>query len=103
MAEEQTIGDCCVAMNPCDATCMLENVMVKMVSGNFVTTYNVGNEQYGFRRPTMTEVRDLIDYFERKCKALATGGRRRRAKVCFVFDDTSCGACQQPSCSGRCR
>ncbi len=95
------ISDCCKQMNPCKAVCLLQNVMVDLVSGNYVTNYRVGGESFAFAKPSVAEVRGLLAYFEQECNKAKGKPSRQRAKICFVHGDPTCGGCSQQK--NRCR
>ncbi len=96
-----TISDCCKQMNPCKAVCMLQNVMIELVSGNYVTNYRVGGESFAFAKPSIAEVRGLLDYFQQECNKAQGKQSRKRANFCFVHADPMCGRCANPQ--NRCR
>lgn len=95
------IVDCCKRVCPCDAVCLLENVLVDLSVGRFVTSYKVGEETFSIARPSIDDVRNLLDFFQKKCNLSKGQPSRRRANVCFVFGNHECRTCGYKTC--RCR
>lgn len=98
---DEDIVDCCKRVNPCEAVCLLTNVLIDLVAGRAITGYRVGEESFQIRPPTITEVKGLLEYFEGKCNEANGKPARRRAKVCFVPGAHRCAMCYCSPC--RCR
>ncbi len=96
------IETCCKRANPCDAVCTLENMLVDLGNGRFATHYKVGAESFSFAKPSISELMRLLRYFKQQCNIAQGKPARRRAKVCLVFGEHTCGVCQRSSTSCRC-
>lgn len=79
----KTIADCCKQIDPCEAVCLINNVMVDLAVGKFVRGYKVGGESFQFAEPSLNELKTLLTLFESRCQKAQ--GRSRRARVQFVF------------------
>ena len=99
MAEE--ITDCCKRVDPCNAVCLIDNVLVDLIAGRAVTGYRVGEESFQIRPPTIAEARALRVHFVGLCNESQGRPARRRASVCFVHGRHRCRMCSCSPC--RCR
>lgn len=98
---DEDIVECCKVLDPCNAVCLLNNVLIDLVAGRAVTGYRVGEESFQIKPPTIAETRGLLEYFEGKCNESKGLLSRRRAKVCFVNAPHRCNFCRCSPC--RCR
>ena len=77
---EQTIADCCEAMNPCQAKCMLERAELNLAMGKELSTYRIGEETFVYSKPSLPQIRALIEIYTARCNeasgrpALRRGG-----------------------------
>lgn len=85
----QTLSECCENVNPCDAIKLLNRVMLDIGTGQFVSAYKIGEESFTISKPSIDNVRALIDYYKTLCTDPEITGllRRRRASVKFVHDN----------------
>lgn len=79
----ETISDCCKRIDPCEAVCLINNVLVDLAVGKFVTSYKVGGESFHFAQPSMKDLQSLLTVFEARCNK--SKGRSRRARVQIIF------------------
>lgn len=80
-----TIADCCKRIDPCEAVCLINNVMVDLAVGKFVRGYKVGGESFQFAEPSLRELKALLTLFEARCAQAQ--GRSRRARVQLIFGE----------------
>lgn len=92
----ETIADCCKRIDPCEAVCLINNVMVDIAVGKFVKGYKVGGESFQFAEPSLSDLKTLLTLFEARCEK--SKGRSRRAKIQLVFGEHYAGR----GGSGRC-
>lgn len=98
----QTISGCCEMMSPCEALCMLQNAEIKLAMGETITSYKVGGETFTFARPSTSGVKALINKYQALCNVANGKPARRRAKVCLVYGEHTCGSCYRVSSRCRC-
>lgn len=84
-----TIADCCKRIDPCEAVCLINNVMVDIAVGKFVKGYKVGDESFQFAEPSLSDLKALLTLFEARCEKLK--GKSRRAKVQLIFGEHYAG------------
>lgn len=95
------IVECCKRVCPCDAVCLLENILVDLSVGRFVTNYKVGEETFSIAKPSIDDVRSLLKFFQKKCNLSKGLPSKPRAKVCFVFGNHECPRCGRKRCGCR--
>lgn len=94
-----TIADCCKRINPCEAVCLINNVMVDIAVGKFVKGYKVGGESFQFSEPSLSDLKSLLTLFEARCQK--ESGQSRRARVQFVFGDHTVDRIRRGGCGCR--
>ena len=101
MTEQIDIKTCCSAINPCEALCLLNNAALDIALGKSLMSYKVGEQTFNLVKPSLKDVKIMITHYEGLCNKSKGKPARRRAKVCFVHAENTCGTCEQTSC--RCR
>lgn len=96
---DPTLDGCCAKMDPCTALCELENAEIQLATGKKTASYEIGDEKFTVRLPSLKDIRCLIEIYERRCAK--SRGQRCRGGGGFVFADPRCKICRASRC--RCR
>lgn len=79
------IEDCCQRVNPCEALCMLEAAELNLATGKELTSYKIGEETFVYKKPSLTEVRALIEIYQGRCRRASGQTARRRGGGRFMY------------------
>ena len=93
------ISQCCEAMNPCEAKCMLERAEINLALGKEISTYRIGEETFVYAKPSLPQLRALIEVYDRRCNELSGRAPRRRGGGTLRYAEPRFGGCYS---SGNC-
>lgn len=97
------IADCCQALDPCKALCMLEHAELNLAMGKEITSYKIGEETFTYKKPSLTDLRTLINIYRERCRESQCLPARRRGGGNFMYAKRRCrGYCGSRSSCGGC-
>lgn len=95
---QNDIQNCCECVDPCKALCMLEHVELNLALGKEITSYSIGEERFQFKKPSLGEVRTLIEIYRKRCNVVHGRPARRRGGGNLRFVERHCRRCGRSSC-----
>jgi hypothetical protein len=91
---------CCQSLNPCDILCVIDDAMVKIVTGNRVSSYKIGEETTSLQNVSIADLTSLRADFAPLCAAIDPNAvvEKRRFNNCLQISDRTCSPRRRGGC-----